>query len=90
MFLFERKISLPSKDKVPQVRKQFKVDKNIANIPHDILIQLFINSISMIEENNKYLSSEYKSLHEQMSNKQKIIDDLFEELEEKIDLGVYK
>ena len=89
MFLFERKISLPSKDKVPQVRKQFNVDKNIANIPHDILIQLFVNAVAMIEE-NKYSSSEYQSLKEQVYNKQKIIDDLFEELEEEIDLGIYK
>ena len=89
MFLFERKISLPNKDKVPQVRKQFNVDKNIANIPHDILIQLFINAVAMIEE-NKYSSSEYQSIKEQVFNKQKIIDDLFEELEEEIDLGIYK
>lgn len=87
MFLFERKISLPSKDIVPQVRKQFKVDKNIANIPHDLLIQLFVNAIDMIEE-NQYPSA--KPFKERINNKYKIIDDLFEEIEEEIDFGIYK
>lgn len=90
MALFE-KIKLENKDKVDDLRDKFSHNQiGIEDIPQDILIQLFTICVNKLDELQNGGDFDERDWKDCLCDKEFIIDDLFKELQEEIDLGIFE
>lgn len=85
------KIKLKNKDKVAELKEKYLDKKiNIEDIPKYILVQLFticINKLDELENGGEYDERDWKDC---LCDKEFIIDNLFDELLEQIELGIFE
>lgn len=90
MALFD-KIKLENKNKVAELREQFAHNKiGVEDIPKDILVQLFticVNKLDELENGGEFDERDWKDC---LCDKEFIIDNLFKELQEEIELGIFE
>lgn len=94
--MFE-KPKLKNKDKVKKLKEEFSQNKiGIEDIPKDILIELFCGAIEKIDEWENLKQYGYNCNDDErdwkdlLCDKEFIIDDLFNNLIEDIEIGVYE
>ncbi len=94
--MFE-KPKLKNKDKVKQLKEDFYHNKiGIEDIPRDILEELFERAICKIDEWENLKQYGYdcnddeRDWKDLLCDKEFIIDNLFNDLQEDIDIGVYE
>lgn len=89
--MFGEKIKFENKDKVTQLREDFRQNKvDFKDIPHDVLVELFEIAIDKIDEQENGGEFDERDWKDCLCDKESIVDDLFAELEEKIKLEIYE
>ena len=86
-----KKIKLHNMDKVGELRSQFATEKiGTKDIPHDILVQLFLCAITRIDRINNNLDNDIRDFETVYNDQNRIIDNLFNDLEQNIRLDIYE
>lgn len=90
MSIFE-KPKFKNKDKVKELKEKFS-DKQIEiiDMPKDVLAELFWKAVERIDENENGGEYDERDWKDCLCDKEFIIDELFDALQETIDSGIYK
>lgn len=90
MSLFE-KSRFDNKDKVDEFRQAFR-RKNLYfdDMPKDVLVELLEIAIERIDEKENGGEFDERDWKDCLCDKEFIVDELFEALQEKVDLEIYK
>ena len=90
MSLFEKQ-KFENKDIVPKLREEFnKKAINFADMPKDVLVELLEIAVWKIDELENGGEYDERDAMDQLCDAEFIVDDLFAELEERIESDVYE
>ena len=90
MSLFEKQ-KFENKDMVPQLREEFNEKAiNFADMPKDVLVELLEIAVWKIDELENGGEYDERDAMDQLCDAEFIVDDLFAELEERIESDCYE
>ena len=85
------KCKFENKDKVAQCREDFKHKKSyFDDMPKDVLVELLELAVSRIDEAENGGENDERDWKDNLCDREFIVDELFEELQENIKLGIYE
>ncbi len=80
-----------NKNRVIELRDSFSKNKlRIDELPKDVLTELFVVAVERIDEKENGGEHDERDWKDCLCDKEFIIDELFERLQEKVNLGIYE